>query len=105
MADDMTNSSASDGTKNPSVTPLSTGLAPSDYVIIGGTGDLALRKIRLPFSGAILMARLPQIIASPLRRAAPYRWMNLLANSAPSARTHLPAAALTPTHGTHFCPF
>ena len=45
MADDMTNSTASDGTKNPSVTPLSTGLAPSDYVIIGGTGDLALRKI------------------------------------------------------------
>ena len=45
MADDMTNSTASDGTKNPSVTPLSTGLTPSDYVIIGGTGDLALRKI------------------------------------------------------------
>ena len=45
MADDMTNSTASDDTKNPSVTPLSTGLAPSDYVIIGGTGDLALRKI------------------------------------------------------------
>ena len=37
MADDMTNSTASDGTKNPSVTPLSTGLTPSDYVIIGGS--------------------------------------------------------------------
>ena len=45
MADAIKNSTASDGTKNPSVTPLSTGLAPSDYVIIGGTGDLAFRKI------------------------------------------------------------
>ena len=45
MADDMTNSTTSDGIKNLSMAPLSTGLAPSDYVIIGGTGDLALRKI------------------------------------------------------------
>ena len=47
MADDMTNSTASDGTKNPSVTPLSTGLTPSDYVIIGGTGDLAVSYTHL----------------------------------------------------------
>ena len=48
MADDISSNAPDDpatGQTTPKVAPASTGLAPSDYVIIGGTGDLALRKI------------------------------------------------------------
>ena len=75
--------------------------------IFRGSLDVALSEAGLARMQAQADAQpgWQHVIASPLRRAAPYRWMNLLANSAPSARTLLPAAALTPTHGTNFCPF
>ena len=52
MADDISKNAPDDAAARqtkpkatPTATLASTGLAPSDYVIIGGTGDLALRKI------------------------------------------------------------